>query len=106
MKAKKSGQSLFNWRKAIILIPFALVVIFTNVYFVREMLVAELFFVAAFIFFLVLVGLCYLLGLIGECGWKWIEGEAQTAISHSNRLHALWRASPLHPRVASRPVPH
>jgi len=105
LKVKRWDQAWLDWRKAYIFIPLALVVFFTNVYFIREMLVAELFFVAAFVFFLALVGLCYLLGLVGEYGWKWIGEEAQTAISHSRRLHALLRVGPLHPNAASRPFP-
>jgi hypothetical protein len=89
-----------------IFVALALVAIFTDVYFVREMLAAELFFVAAFVLFLALLGLCYLLGLIGEYGWKWIEEEAQTAISHSRRLHPPLPAARLHPIVATKPLSH
>lgn len=59
----RKKTELWNWILLVLVIYFVL-----QAYFVRELLVAELFFGLAFAVLLVLGGVCYLVGAIGERG--------------------------------------
>jgi hypothetical protein len=52
--------------------------------FVEQLLAAELFFAVGFLIFFAFVGVCYLLGAVGERGWALMKQEAQ---KHSAHLH-------------------
>lgn len=64
-----------------------------RVYFVRELLVAELLFLLAFGLVGILCGVCLLLGTIGECGGLLIREGTQTLVRNSS-------ADPFDPRDA------
>lgn len=103
MNTKLLDRSLAEWRKrAAPIVPIILALISAQLYLVREILVAELFFLVAFVFSLALGGICYLLGLAGEHGWNWIEEKALPPIRRSIRAHAQLRPHPLHPNAAAK----
>jgi hypothetical protein len=100
MRPKEAGHSRFDWRKKVsVMVTIVLSITSLQVYFVRELFVAELFFALGFGILLVLVGACYLLGLAGEHGWKLVEQEAH---QHSIHRHTASRARLLQPNAAGR----
>lgn len=82
--------------------PIVLALVSAQVYPVREILLAEMLFLVAFVFLLALGGICYLLGVAGELGWKWIEEKAVSPIGRSIRAQALLRPNPLHPNALAK----
>jgi len=62
--------------------------------FVQELLAGELFFAVGFLMLLAFVGMCYLLGAVGQLAWTSMKQEAQ---KHSAHLHRAWPAQPLYP---------
>jgi len=63
--------------------------------FVQQLLAAELFFAVGFLILLAFVGVCYLLGVMGERGWARMKQEAQKQSAH---LHGALRAQSFYPR--------
>jgi len=61
--------------------------------FVQQLLAAELFFAVGFLMLFVFVGVCYLLGAMGERGWSLMKQEIQ---KHSAHLHGALPAQPLY----------
>lgn len=75
MRPRPSGGLRWRtWAICIILVTLALVPV--KVYFVRELLAAELLFLLAFVFLSALGGLCYLLAIAGERSHLFIKQEA------------------------------
>ena len=70
-----------------------------DIYFLRQLIVAELFFAVGFTILLALVGFCFLLGVVGERGWTLMKQEAQ---KHSAHSRAELRARSLEPSTANR----
>ena len=63
--------------------------------FVQQLLAAELFFAVGFLILLVFVGVCYLLGALGERGWAKMKQEAQKQSAH---VHGAVRVHSFYPR--------
>lgn len=76
-----------------------------QIYFVRELLAAELLFGLLFAVLLVLGGICYVVGVIGERGLDWTEAGVRVLASSARRgyasLEELSRKSFRHPRSES-----
>ena len=53
-------------------------------YFVQELFAAELFFAIGFVILLMLVGVCYLVGAVGD---RWLTGWDKRAHSRYRKLH-------------------
>ena len=70
-----------------------------DIYFLRQLIVAELFFAVGFAILVALVGFCYLLGVVGGRGWTLIKQELQKPSAHSQ---TELRARSLQPNTASR----
>ena len=61
--------------------------------FMQQLLAAELFFAVGFLMLFAFVGVCYLLGAMGERGWGLMKHEVQ---KHSAHLHGALPAQPLY----------
>src|SRR5277367_3948899 len=59
-----------------------------QLYFVRELLAAELLFGMGFLFLLGLIGFCYVVGMVGERGFQWTEAGARVAAKSARRGYA------------------
>ncbi len=70
-------------RKRIIWAVSILVIL--QLYFVRELIAAELIFVALFAALFVFVGLCYLVGTVGVHGLDWAEAGARVVATIARR---------------------
>lgn len=67
-------------------VVWALAVLFIlQLYFVRELIAAELLFGLVFAVMCLLAGICYLLGTIGERGLDWTEAGARVISSITRR---------------------
>jgi len=81
------------------------ILIVLQIYFVRELLAAELLFGLGFLALLVLGGICYLVGTIGERGLDWAEIGLRVLASSARRgyngVEELSRKSFRHPRSES-----
>lgn len=87
------------------LLAFAAVLLFLQLYFVRELVAAELLFGFGFVVLLVLGAILYTLGAIGESSFNWIENcvhrLAPLARHGYNRIEAISRKPSHHPRSES-----
>jgi hypothetical protein len=87
-----------------VLWTLAIVVVF-QMYFVRELLAAELLFGAMFAVLFALAGICYLLGTAGERGLDWAEvgvrAIAGTARKSYAALEEISKKSFRHPHSES-----
>jgi hypothetical protein len=76
-----------------------------QVYFVRELVAAELLFALGFAVLMVLGGIVYLVGAIGERGLDWMAAGVQVAATTARRgyagLEELSRKPFRHPRSES-----
>ena len=90
-------------RKGLLLILGAFFVL--QVYFVRELVAAELLFGLGFVVLMVLGGIVYLVGTIGERGLDWMEAGVRVSADFARRgyagLEELSRKSVRHPRSES-----
>lgn len=81
------------------------VLVVLQIYFVRELIAAELLFGLLFAVLLVVGGICYVVGVIGERGLDWAEVGvrvlARSARRGYNSLEELSRKSVRHPRSES-----
>ena len=59
-----------------------------QLYFVRELLAAELLFAGAFAVLLVVGGIFYLVGVVGERGLDWAEASVRIAAETARRGYA------------------
>jgi predicted membrane channel-forming protein YqfA (hemolysin III family) len=73
-------------RKATVLIVVAAAIF--QLYFVRELLAAELLFAGAFAVLLAIGGLIYLVGVVGEHGLDWAEASVRVAAETARRGYA------------------
>lgn len=74
-----------SWKKwTLCTSPALLGLLQVKIYFVRELLVAELMILVAFVLMSVLGGLCFLLGAISERGGLFIKEGVQAAASAAN----------------------
>jgi hypothetical protein len=64
------------------------VILFLQMYFVRELIAAELLFGLGFLFFLILVAIFYGIGFIGERAFSWAERGFQIAAPLARRSYA------------------
>jgi hypothetical protein len=76
-----------------------------QIYFVRELLAAELLFILGFLFLVVFGGLFYLAGAVGERGLDWAGAHAHFIKSAArwslSRFEALSKKTFRHPRSES-----
>lgn len=86
-----TGVRTANCHKRLLAIVAALV--FLQLYFVRELIAAELLFGVGFAFLLVLVGVLYGVGAIGERGLEWSEAGARMIAHSTHRIYT--RISPV-----------
>lgn len=81
------------------------ILVVLQIYFVRELLAAELLFGLLFAVLLAVGGICYLVGVIGERGLDWAEAGvrvlARSARRGYNGLEDLSRKAIRHPRSES-----
>lgn len=61
------------------------IIVVLQLYFVRELLAAEMLFGLGFIALFVLVGIVYLLGIIGERGLAWSEAHVRVVADSAKR---------------------
>lgn len=73
----KTARNRAGWGLAIFLV--------LQLYFVRELIAAELLFGMLFTFMLALAGLFYVVGTIGINGRDWAEAGARVAVSSARR---------------------
>ncbi|MGD0957932.1 MAG: hypothetical protein ABR953_14045 [Candidatus Acidiferrales bacterium] len=85
-------------RKGLLSILAAFVVF--QLYFVRELLAAELIFGVGFAVVLVLVGIFYLVGTLGERGLELTEAGARVALSSARRGYSALE------EISKRPLRH
>lgn len=71
-----------------------------QLYFVRELLAAELIFGLGFAVVLLLVGIFYLVGTLGERGLELTEAGARVAVSSARRGYSTLE------EISKRPVRH
>jgi hypothetical protein len=87
------------------IIWFVSIAVILQLYFVRELLAAELLFGALFILLFLFVGICYALGTIGERGLDWAEigirAVANTARRSYSAVEELSKKSYRHPHSES-----
>ena len=62
-------------------------VLVLQLYFVRELIAAELLFGALFVALFVLVSVCYLIGLVWENGLNWAEASARAVVNFTRRSY-------------------
>ncbi|HXX18076.1 MAG TPA: hypothetical protein VEJ46_01615 [Candidatus Acidoferrum sp.] len=67
----------------------ASILLILQLYFVRELIAAELLFGALFAALFLFVGLCYLVGTIGERGLDWAEIGVRAVSTTARRSYAL-----------------
>jgi hypothetical protein len=81
------------------------ILVVLQVYFVRELLAAELLFGLLFAALLLLGGICYVVGVIGERGLDWAEAGVRVVAQSARRgysgLEELSKRSFRHPRSES-----
>lgn len=103
---KESARAVSQNRKVRDRVLSALaVLVVLQIYFVRELIAAELLFGLLFAVLLVVGGICYVVGVIGERGLDWAEVGvrvlARSARRGYNSLEELSRKSVRHPRSES-----
>lgn len=74
-------------------------IVSVQLFFVRQLLFAELLFAAGFCISLTFVGVCYFVGLAGLRSCKLMEHESGKLMAH---VRATFRAQPLRPCAAER----
>jgi hypothetical protein len=62
-------------------------VLVLQLYFVRELIAAELLFGALFVALFVLVSVCYLIGMVWENGLNWAERGARAVVNLTRRSY-------------------
>lgn len=67
----------------------ASVLLILQLYFVRELIAAELLFGALFAALFLFVGICYLVGTIGERGLDWAEIGVRVIATTARRSYAM-----------------
>jgi len=84
---------------------FVAVILFLQMYFVRELIAAELLFGLGFLVFLALVAIFYGVGFVGEQGFAWMERAYQlgapVARRGYSRLEEISKRPFRHPRSES-----
>ena len=103
---KEFAISLWQNRKVRDRVLSALVILVVlQVYFVRELIAAELLFGLLFAVLLLLGGLCYVVGMIGERGLDWTEAGVRVLARSARRgytgLEEISKRSFRHPRSES-----
>jgi hypothetical protein len=103
---KVSAAAVSQSRKVRDRVLSALVILVVlQVYFVRELLAAELLFGLLFAALLLLGGICYVVGVIGERGLDWAEAGVRVVAQSARRgysgLEELSKRSFRHPRSES-----
>jgi len=68
------------WAVAILLV--------LQLYFVRELIAAELLFGALFVALFLIVSVCYLIGMVWENGLTWAETGARAVVSFTRRSYS------------------
>lgn len=82
-------------------IAWAIITLFVlHLYFVRELIAAELLFVALFVALFVLVSLCYLIGTVWENGLNWADLGVRALVTLSRRSYSTLE------ELSKRPVRH
>lgn len=69
------------------LLAIVAVLIFLQFYFVRELIAAEFLFGAGFVVFLVLAGILYVVGAIGERSLEWSEAGVKVIAHSTHRIY-------------------
>jgi glucose dehydrogenase len=64
------------------------IVLVLQLYFVRELIAAELLFGLLFVALFVLVSVCYLIGTVWENGLNWADLGARAAVNFTRRSYA------------------
>ena len=105
-KSKLLAGKLFAAPKTGAIAISAVVILFVlQLYFVQELLAAELLFGMAFVALLLLGGLLYLLGAVGERSFDWTEAGMRVLAVSARRgytaLEEISRKSFRHPRSES-----
>jgi hypothetical protein len=85
-------------RKGLLSIVAALLVF--QIYFVRELLAAEFIFGIGFAVLLVMVGIFYLVGMLGERGLELTEAGARVVVNSARRGYSTIE------EISKRPVRH
>jgi hypothetical protein len=75
-------------RKGLVGVVAAFVIL--QLYFVRELLAAELLFGLLFASLLLLAGVCYLLGALGERGLDWTEAGVRVVAQSARRGYSAF----------------
>jgi hypothetical protein len=71
-------------------IVWTIVILFVlQLYFVRELIAAELLFGALFVALFVIVSVCYLIGTVWENGLSWAEMGARVVVSFARRGYSM-----------------
>ena len=84
------------------MLAFLLSIVYLQLFFVRELLFAELLFAAGFCILLTFVGVCYFVGLAGVRSCKLIAHEAGNLTEHAAHARDTFRAQPLRSCPAER----
>jgi hypothetical protein len=106
MRAESVGYLHAQGKRLIpFLVPVVLAIALLQLYFVREAFAAELLFAVAFCSLAALTAAGWLLGIVCQYAWKWIEPRAQWLIDHSARLYADLRLAYSHSHSAGL-LPH
>jgi hypothetical protein len=91
-------------RIRIAIVSVAAAFLILQLYFIRELLAAELLFGLVFAFWLVLATIIYIVGMIGEYGLEWGDRGVRFIIQTAKRSYAfateLARKSQRHPESA------
>jgi hypothetical protein len=107
-KLKESSLGIWQNRKIRNRVLSGLVILVVlQVYFVRELLAAELLFGLLFAALLLLGGLCYVVGMIGERGLDFAEVGVRVVSKYARRgytgIEEISKRSFRHPRSESAP---